>query len=182
MWQRLGLYVYLSGLLVNVAGTVAWLAWDGGSLVTLVEANVLCLALTSAVWSLAGLLHPESVPAVDVSGRTLPFAHTAAQAAVVLSGLLVIVVVALDLGELPHEAAGGLGWPALAAVAAALLLLLWDRAARFTLGAIYVIALSAVGLLLDAHDLPPRELCHTAASRTRRSRGLPRAQSARWPR
>jgi hypothetical protein len=163
IWMRLPLGVCFSGLLLNAAGSVMWLAWDQDNAVTLAETNVLCLALASTVWSLVELAHPSGVPALEVSGRRVPFAHLAAQASLAATGVLVVVLVASDLVGFPHPAAGSLAWAGLAASLASLLLLLWDPSARFAPGAIYLLGLLAIGIALDARQLPPREICWTAA-------------------
>ncbi len=163
VWMRLALYVCISGLLVNVAGSVAWLAWDRGNLASLAEINALCLAVAAAFWSLVGLASPAGVPAWDVSGRRVPFAHLAAQAAVALMGILAAALVVLDILPVAHTSPDTLAWVALGVVAGALLILAWDRSARFVIEGFYLVGLVAVGLLLDVRQLSPREFLWTAA-------------------
>ena len=52
LWLRLPAYVFISGLLLNAAGVVGWLAWGPTTFAALVQINVLCLAAGSVAWSL----------------------------------------------------------------------------------------------------------------------------------
>jgi hypothetical protein len=71
MLLRRPAHVYFSGLLINLAGTIVWWAyapsggrwpdWRLADIAGLVQANVLCLAIGSIVWSLAEFL-PRGVP------------------------------------------------------------------------------------------------------------------------
>lgn len=161
-WQRLPSYVHVSGLLVNVAGSVAWLSWDRGNLATLVETNALCFSATSAFWSVLGYVYPAGVPAAETSGRRLPFAHLSVQTAVVLMAALTATLVAFRLAAEAHQPTGSLAWYTLATIAASLVILLWDRSARFALPAIYLAGLTAVALWLDVREPSPREFCWLA--------------------
>ena len=162
MWRRLPGYVYLAGLLVNVAGTVIWLAWGPSTLAGLVCTNVICLAIASAIWTLVAPLHSAGVPAPILLGRRLPFAHLALQAGAALACSLVMAMVLWDLSAVEHPGSGSLGWIALAAIAGAAGLCLWDRTAQFVLTAIYLAGLAAVGMALDVRALEPETLCWTA--------------------
>jgi len=98
MWLRMPGYVYLSGLLVNVAGTVMWMAWEDRWTVSgLIHANVLCLGVGSCVWSLIRRTHPEGVPALRLGDRRLPFAHLAVQTGLATLGVLVVLSVVQNL-------------------------------------------------------------------------------------
>ncbi len=87
MLLRKPAHVYSSGLLINLAGTIVWWAyspsgatwpeWNLADMAGLVQANVLCLAIGSVVWSLVELL-PRGVPNWKAE-RQPPFAHLAAQ-------------------------------------------------------------------------------------------------------
>jgi len=162
VWQRLPLYVYLSGLLINVAGTVLWIARGPENLAALVQTNVLCLAIASGVWSLVGLVYRGGVPALRLGQRRLPFAHAAVQAGLGLCGLVVGWFLLEDLWGEGHTELVRLSWIALGAIAAAAHVCLWDRQARFPLAALYFAGLIAVGIALDAGTLEGRTLCWTA--------------------
>ncbi len=167
---RKPLHVYFSGLLINLGGTIAWWAyspsgarwpdWDLADVAGLVQANVLCLAIGSVVWSLLELL-PRGVPSPRAEGQP-PFAHLAAQAGAVLLALVAATGVAstlFQLGGIPIER---LDWIALAGVATATAVCLGDRGARFPLPALYGLGLSAIAMGLLARQLTPRMLCWSA--------------------
>ncbi|MFH1924336.1 MAG: hypothetical protein ABIP48_31175, partial [Planctomycetota bacterium] len=168
MWLRLGAYVFLSGLLVNVAGTVIWMAWGPWNFAAVLYTNVLCLAVGSCVWTLLRPAHPEGVPGIKLGGRAWPFAHLAVQAGLAVLGVLVVISAVYDVWDihrvssLHDPATYQLGWLALAAAAVATTLLLWDRTARFPLKAWYSIGLIAVGMALGVRELSPRVFCWTA--------------------
>ncbi len=80
LWLRLPAYVFISGLLLNAAGVVGWLAWGPTTLSALLQVNVLCLAAGSVAWSLLAAAHRDGVPHWGVGdgkrGQS-PFAGTA---------------------------------------------------------------------------------------------------------
>ncbi|MFH1267196.1 MAG: hypothetical protein ABIK89_15820, partial [Planctomycetota bacterium] len=168
MWLRRGAYVFISGLLVNVAGTVIWMAWGPWNFAAVLYTNVLCLAVGSCVWTLLRPAHPEGVPGIKLGGRALPFAHLAVQAGLAVLGVLVVISAVFDVRDvhrvpsLHDPATYQLGWLALAAASVATTLLLWDRTARFPLKAWYSIGLIAVGMALGVRELSPRVFCWTA--------------------
>src|SRR5437588_13729 len=47
---RLPLYVYFSGLLVNIAGGIVWLSWGQASAANFIYYQALCFALAAAIW------------------------------------------------------------------------------------------------------------------------------------
>src|SRR5262249_7209511 len=96
LWTRRGGFVYASGLLVNVAGHLAWLAWaetggaPAGSVVErLLLTHVLCLALASLAWSVIELCGRRVLGMPELAERVPPFRHLAAWAAL---GLLAATV------------------------------------------------------------------------------------------
>ena len=175
-------HVYFSGLLINVAGTIVWWAWSPSSTTWpvwnlaagtmsgtmysgswsagLVQANVLCLAIGSLVWSLVDLL-PQGVPNPKADAQP-PFAHLAAQLGAVLLGLVVAVGVATTLFELRHIPIERLDWIALAGVVAATAVCLRDRRTNFPLPTLYCLGLSAIGFGLLAWQPTPRMFCWSA--------------------
>ncbi len=169
IWLRLPGYVYVSGLLVNVAGTATWMALASRwTFEGFVQANVLCLGIGACAWLLIGLAYRKGVPAPELNGRPVPFAHLAVQAGLAILGIVVAIAVVRNLSaveELPvfwQSAGERLGWLALAALAAATAISLWDRSARFGLQATYGAALLAVGMALNARALWPRAFYWTA--------------------
>ena len=157
LWLRLPAYVYVSGLLICVIGTIVWVAWYPALLVDLVQVNVLCLAIGSAVWSLLDIAYPRCVPQPKVAGRQLPFSHFAAQLAV---GLVLAVATVAVFSILSRSVYGGvarLDWIALGAAAGAVAICLWDRSSRFALAGLYALGLAAVGMQLCARDIMRHE-------------------------
>ncbi len=162
MWLRLPGYVLISGLLVNVAGTVAWIAWGPWNWLALLHANVLCLAVASFVWTLIGRVHPQGTPTWRFQDRPVSFSHAAVQVGLIVLGALTVMSAVHNVAALAHPIADRLGWLALGAVAAALVICFWDRRTRFPLPGIYLTGLIAVGMALDARALAPRVFCWTA--------------------
>ena len=169
VWLRRPAYVFISGLLPNVIGVIAWMAWaepawELPSLAGFVQANVLCLGIGSAVWTLLKLALPQGVPEPDVGGRRLSFSRLAGCWAVALLAAVVAVAVASHALWL-HQVlvTQRLDWIALAATAAAVAICLWDRSSRLALPGLYCLTLAAVGMGLSAREVVAREFCHAAA-------------------
>jgi hypothetical protein len=164
------LYTYISGLLVSVAGGIAWVAWGSSTALSFGYTQVLCLAVAAglwtvleSVWAQIWLTSSPSTPDAKKSspGRrepgteVPPFRHAAAVLGTSLLVLLVAVGVFSDLTDGSVKETGHLPWLALGATTVALALSLWDRSALFTLGALYAIGLSAIGLGLHVASLEP---------------------------
>src|SRR5262249_11408754 len=66
-------FVYASGLLVNLAGTICWLGWDGVSLVNLALAHIAAFAAGGVVWSLVSRTRQAAAPGSFI----LPYRHVA---------------------------------------------------------------------------------------------------------
>jgi len=162
IWRRQSPYVYVSGLLLNVAGTLAWMVWGPSTLAGIVQTNVLCLAIGSGVWSLMELVLPQGVAHPELNGRPLPFSHLAARVAVGLLAATVLVGGACDVLEWSHLDVHRLDWLALGITAAAVTICLWDRCSRFALPGLYVLGLTAVGMGLWARNLSTYAFCHSA--------------------
>ena len=138
----------------------------------LIVTQVLCLAIGSAAWSLLELALPDCVPTLCTPEEPLPFAHVAARLgpAVLVPGLG-LRLAAAGLGQeppwiAPHELCrigGGLCWTARGASIAAMLLLLWDRKARFPLAGLYGVALLVAGVALDGENLAGQSLLAAGA-------------------
>ncbi len=165
LWSWESVYVFVSGLLINVIGLIAWLAWDDPlTLSALVQAQVVCLAAGSIGWWLIGRGWPAGLPDLQIAGSRLPYAHFASQAAVGLIDAFVLVAFTRELLNLPHLAIDPLAWLALGCAAAAMAICAWDRSARFPLVGLYALALAAVGMMTCAWGLPPRVVVWTTAA------------------
>ena len=174
LWLRRPAYVYLSGALLNVAGTILWwwwaaanvdiLNWNFRTVAGLVQSNVLALAAGSIVWSLLRVTHRDGVPHARWGGRQQPAAHVAAGLGACLLGVLVAVCVVYELLGLRHVGPQRLDWIALAAVALAAAVCLWDHAREFALSTLYGLGLAALGMELLALELPSQRMfCWSAA-------------------
>ena len=130
----------------------------------LVDMNVLALAAGSIIWTLIQIIYPQGITHPRWNDKPLPFAHLAAAAGLAALGALAAVNVTLDLMNLEHEAINPLGWYAVAAIAAAIMLLVWDRAARLPLLGLYVSGLTAIAMQWDYWQEPQRMLCLRAGA------------------
>jgi len=149
VWGRQTAYVFISGLMLNVIGTIAWWHWGRTSqvpLATLVEANAICLAAAAALWTILELLPSVRVPRVETVGPPLEFAHLAAQAAVVLLVGVVGGLVTRELLEFSRISMHRFDWISLVVPVAAMVIALWDRRARFPLAGLYFLGLAAMGM------------------------------------
>jgi hypothetical protein len=164
LWVQSAGHVFVSGLLLNAAGTVAWIAWRPGGILVLVDINVLCLTGASIVWTLLHIIYPQNVPHFRLNNKALPFAHLALGSALSILGVLAPIVVTLDLMQLNHQVVTSLGWYALAATAAAAVLCIWDRTARLPLFGLYVLGLIALSMMWDYLQESPRMLCWRSGS------------------
>jgi hypothetical protein len=168
LWMKSVGHVFVSGLLLNAAASVAWIAWRPGWIPTLVEMNVLALAASSVIWTLIQFVYPQGVIHPRWIDKPLPFAHLAAAAGLAALGTLAAVYVTLDLSQLDHDAFVPMDWYAVAAIAAAIALLVWDRTARLPLLGLYVSGLVAIAMQWNYwHEVrheAPRMLCLRAGS------------------
>ncbi len=171
VWSRRPLLVYLSGLLVNVAGFLYWRSGSVGPLSELdpltrfVYLQVICLAIASACWSLLELRLRLLNNPIDLRHEGMPFVHAAVLAALHLLAVVVLTGLVSDLTRCEIHLAGPLAWAALSATLAAVVLCFWDPEATdwgLPVGAAYVVGLLFLGLVLHQLSLPPRELLRTA--------------------
>jgi hypothetical protein len=177
-------HVYVSGLLLNLAGMLMWQIWGPQSIAGFLAVNALCLAVGALVSTGLGQLcrlvaapramSPGGTPlsaAKDVAalGAPLPYAHMAAVGSLIL--LAPLPALSLCLGLLTPDAlpaleslrlAGPLAWSALALAAAAMLACLGDRTARFPLWGLYLAGLTGVGIQLSGQPCPPLVLAWQA--------------------
>jgi len=157
-------HVYVSGLLINLAGTIVWWAyspsnatwpeWNPADVASLVQANVLCLAMGSILWSLVWFFRVRS---------QRPFAHWAAIAGAILVALVATVDVFATLVELPRIPVEQLDWIALAGIIVATAVCLLVRRAAFPKPTLYCLGLAAIAMGLLARQLAPRMFYWSAA-------------------
>ena len=164
LWLRVPSYVYFSGILINMAGTIVWIAQTPPTLDGLIAVNVLCLAIGSVVWSVLRGLHPEGVPHPETASHAWPFAHVALRVGMAAMGILVIIGLVGDLERMTTWHATRLHWIALGATVAAIAVCLADRSSRLALPGLYLAGLVALGLLWHAAEMEPRKLCWRASS------------------
>jgi hypothetical protein len=161
-WRR-ALFVYAAGLLVNVAGGMAWVAWGEAAVVGFVVTQVLCLALASALWSAVERAGRLSAPAPNVGRYALPFAAVAAAVGLLVLAVLAAAGLASDLTEPGLRVSGPLTWAALAALVLAFLLLGGDLRPRLTPPAVHAVGLLGIALALHGAELTPVRLGWWAA-------------------
>ena len=138
--------VFVSGLLLNVAGALVWWFWPSAAVDELGGIQILCLALGSAVWTLIDVAGPGLVPQVELGRRRWVFAHLAIQAAVALLTLRVACRLTGVMLDRPPMSLEPLDWSALLATCLAATFILWDRTATFALTGLYVVGLNSLGM------------------------------------
>ncbi|MCI0461466.1 MAG: hypothetical protein L0Z62_31330 [Gemmataceae bacterium] len=158
VWSRSQGYVYASGLLVCLGVTALARAWNAP--LDLLRVNVLSLAACSALWSVLELTLRGRVPPVSLRRGGVPFSHLAVGLATCALVGLTAFAVGSDLTGGRLHAGGALTWLALGAAVMALLVSLRDPEARFPVGGLYALGLSALGLAL--HGRLPEVLSLTA--------------------
>ena len=171
LWLRRAAPLAVAALLANAAGILVWWAWGPGRFavphwdhemaISLVQTNVLCLAITTTAWSLLGWMADRYGRAwlrkTEATGWT-------AQLGTLLVGATVAVGLTVDLAQLPHLAVHRLDWIALGAMAAAVIITLVEGTSRRAPQALYGLVLAAIGMTLWAHHLGPRGLCWSAVA------------------
>ncbi len=163
LWQRQAGYVWLSGLVVNVAASVAWAAWGAPNFVSFTGFNVLGLAIGSLLWSLLAFIRPAKVPHLRWAGQEWPFSHAAAILGLLALAGLTAALLAADVLEVPHARIDRAAWVGAVGLAAAMIALLCDRTAGFAPLGLHLLAGVAYGMTLDARQLLPLALAYTAA-------------------
>jgi hypothetical protein len=159
----LGVYAHISGLLINVAGSMLWAAWGPWTPIAFAYTQVLCFGLASGIWSVLDMTFPQPCRPSDGVSRSFAFRHAALVYAPALLAGLVTWSVLGDVLAGGSEGAGLLPWAALGATVAALAISLWDHEATYNLGGFYAAGLLAIGLALHTSRLEPADLGLTAA-------------------
>jgi hypothetical protein len=161
LWSRRPVYVYASGLLVNLVGFLLWLAWGADTPTSFLGTQALCLALAAGFWSAFETVLRAEVPPIDLRGRLFPFCHAAVILALALLGAVVVAELGATFDGSP-PVGGFLAWAALIALGAALVILLWDERAVFAPASLYAAGLLAVGLALARLPVPPARVAWVA--------------------
>jgi hypothetical protein len=156
------IYVYTSGLLVNLAGSMIWLAWGPGTLPSFAYTQVLCLGLAGGCWLILELIVQSLPSPLRIRRPGLPFAHFAVLLGLGILGLLVATELGSEVFSLELQVADALSWAALAAIVACMILCLWDPEARFTLAGLYLAGLLTLGRGLHLLEWQPIWLSWTA--------------------
>ena len=173
MWTRRPIYVYLSGFLINligmlfwqawlvdVVGIETWMAWGPGILDTFLYTNIICLAISSACWSLIETAVRARAPAVNLRGRFLPFNQLSALIALHLLAILIVGGVTSHFTSAGIELIGAWPFVALGATAVAIGICLWDADAvgwKSPALQLYIVGLLGIGLTLQQRAMPARE-------------------------
>ncbi|MEA1951256.1 MAG: hypothetical protein U9N87_07725, partial [Planctomycetota bacterium] len=152
-WRRMPAVVYTSGILANVAGTIAWAAWMPRRLETFLEVNALCLAATAVVWTVVDMLLKNRPSVMQTGGVKWPYAQVAIRAALGMLGTLAAVLVYQNVLGMDHPLPNRFTWISLASVAAALVVLVWDRSSWVTLSGMYTLGLVTIALGLVRAEL-----------------------------
>ena len=148
LWTRRAIYVYQSGLLFNLVGNLALMAYGVPSFGTFAAVNILCLAFGAAFWSGLELALRFNALAFSVRSRTLPFDQLALGLA--LAGMTGLT--ALGLAGVPLALA--LTWGALAVLLAAVVIRLAEPEAPLSTAGLYLLGMHALVLVLVMLDLP----------------------------
>ncbi len=136
------------------------------SLVVLVEANVIAVALAGVVWLVVELLWQFRKGVVfDLRSVSPPVHHAAALVALAVAAVLAVECLWMrTLGDgLPPDVSNPGGWLMLSGLGVLLAGSLWDCSARHAVGGLYALGLVALTVLLDSLELSPRNLVFGAA-------------------
>jgi hypothetical protein len=150
-------FVWLSGLLLSLAGTLAWWYAPPGHLESLLSVQAICLAVNSAIWTLLAVLAPRGVPHDWLARRPLVFARVAVQVGILLTGLVAVeglVRGLLDGEPLSLHAEDWLAW---LAIGMALVACRWDPTAARSGAGLYFWGLIGVGLVQIQRGFAPSQ-------------------------
>lgn len=158
-WHQRPAYVWTSGLAVNLAVGLGWIAWGPWTLAGFVDVQAGALAVAATAWLLVDAATGR-VPTLLVAGQRWAFGHIGLRVAIGLLATTIGVSLAIQIAP-PGDALLMAGFRmsepvhaiALALAAAATVISVWDPRARFALGGLYAIGLSALGLALAAPGL-----------------------------
>ena len=143
-WQRPA-GVWLSGLLLNMAVTLAWWEISPGDRSSLLAIQAVGLSVSAAIWTVLGRFSRRGVPHFRTAGRGWVFAQAAVLVGVLISGGLICAAMLRCLQDLPQPSWRFADWAALTATGVGLAASCWDRTARFALSGLYAWGLLALG-------------------------------------
>ena len=159
-WSLKRRYLYVAGVLVNLATSLWWVekgyqllpSLPRTSLHDFVEVNIVALALPCIgwLWIELRLLRPALAGA---RFSVLAFHRVAASISLTLVVMLVAWGLADDVAGNPQTPHALLCWLALAAAATAIGGCLWDERAKASIAGLYLLGLAAVGLAVDGFNL-----------------------------
>ncbi len=161
-WETLQrAYLYVAGLLLNLAATIWVLTrWpSSGSfegLFALMEANLVTLALPGIIW----LWMELRARRLDQNRQSLIPAFHHLAAIIVLAGIAYLAGIGLLLDLLSSGSTPRvwLEWLAVGSAFALMLACLWDRRARFAVVGLYLLGIVAASYALGQANLNPRRL------------------------
>jgi hypothetical protein len=154
MWFRRARHVWASGLALNLAGIVLWLAWGSGTQDDFLLVNAIGLAIAATFWTAVGLVLPRGGQLVRWSSKPA-FAHVAAFVAWMCLLSVVALGLVADLASRGTHTVSLLDWSAAATIAVCLAVALRDRSARWPAAGLYGVGLAAIGLALQQAAFQP---------------------------
>lgn len=164
-WQTLKRgYLYAAGLLFSTAAFIWWLAefanrFPGGA--RILEVHVIALCASSIVW-LALELRARRLATTSTS-TALSFHNLAALWSLLIMGCFELVLLAVAASGVSAPGVPSITeWLALVSLAGLLVACLWDRHAKYSVAALYLVGLLLAGMVLDYLHLPPRRLAWSA--------------------
>lgn len=155
LWRQRPIWVFLAGLLLNIAATVVWLTVGRQELVVGLQLNAICLAVNVAIWTTIDCWYPAGVPHATWAGRPVRFAHLAAILAVVTVFLVSAADVAPGLVNRPYRALLPIDWIALSVTTIVVAFLLRASSAPFKAPCLYALGLAAINLFETTRALYP---------------------------
>ncbi|WP_169976942.1 hypothetical protein [Tautonia rosea] len=152
-------FLYVAGLLLNLATTLWWFedsgAWLRGSVHGFVIINVIALALPVPLWLFIELWAIRPARALEWRRGVVPFHRFAAWSAVLVLAVMVLFHVLGDAGGGWDGPTLGLAWPVtIGVVGIALAAGFWDERSRSEVAGLYLLGLCAAGWFVAGFDLP----------------------------
>ncbi|MGE3806877.1 MAG: hypothetical protein AB7K24_19595, partial [Gemmataceae bacterium] len=160
-WTPRRLYVFASGLLLNLAAFMMWVAWGNENGELLFAGQALACVLAGLGWSTWHVMTTESDTEPGRALRPLEAMFTRASSIAALA-FLGAIAGEFTLGNLIDQRAAephALTWFALAMNALLFGVRLWHDRAREVLPALFTLGIVGIALGLDAAQLDPRGFC-----------------------
>jgi hypothetical protein len=149
-------YVYASGLLFNVAGSVVWLSWPTRTPVELALVNAACFAAAGIFWTLLGIVLK---PVDSAEDRGWPrYEHLATPVGLAILAVVAAIALAGDLRNVPLVLPETLAWTAWGLAAVAAVIALWDPRSILALAWVYASGVIGIAVELSRRGLPRNEL------------------------